>query len=142
MTALQITAADLDFRRNADHDTVITPAMDAFIQQQWATHRAVMTHTPTTTRTTCGGRHGGDWDRLVWRGETQATERAYCACCGQMARGNVSPWADAAIDDWFATPYMRRQQAMYATNARRVELAYRRLAVRSLGRTWAAVTFA
>lgn len=138
----RILDADLDFRRDADHDTVIQPAMDAYIQQQWATHRAVMTHTPATTRTECGGRHGGDWDRFEWRGETERDEKAYCTCCGRRALGQISPWKDAAIDDWYATPYMRRQFARSRTASRRLELAYRRLAVRSLGRTWAAATFA
>lgn len=91
--------------------------MTEFLNDRWNYHRTHMTHTPTTERTDCTrtfpsgvtyAAHGGDWDRWEWRGDDYNTERAHCTHCGQMVRGAVSPWADAALADWYETPYMIR----------------------------------
>lgn len=54
-----------------------------------------------------GFRHGGGWDRFVWRGDTRKTERAYCIDCGKYAAHCQSPWAIASYEAWKRTKYMK-----------------------------------
>lgn len=112
----------------------------AFVEARWAELRLQL-EAPATSAGECGGRHG-NWTSVVFRGETQETERAYCTSCERLLRGHVSPWARAAIDAWLATPYMARRQMIGRRNSRRIELALRRRAARSLGRTWTPQTIA
>lgn len=123
----------------------MTP-QEAFIYRQWNAHRATMTHTPKTARLSClyngYAAHGGDWDRYEWRGDTQRTEKAYCLCCGKRVIGEPSPWAEAAIQDWYATPYMQRtflkQRNQIAARRVKRELLGRRRVVQgtTYSRTW------
>ena len=77
---------------------------------------------PTRRGEDCRGRHGGGWDWFVWRGEDYRSERAYCGHCGQVCRGEVSPWNEAALADWYATPYMQHLRTEMQRRCRRAAI--------------------
>jgi hypothetical protein len=83
-----------------------------FFTERLAHHKATMTH-PGTTCYRCGAL--AEWRQIAEDGrQTPGTEWCYCSGCGIRLHGEVSPWNDAAGDDWSKTPYMVRNSRRWA----------------------------
>ena len=111
---------------------------DEWINWRWAVNKYEMGgnsgHVPQTKRERCEGKHGGDWDRWVWRGDSFSEERAFCQDCGKQINGVPSPWREAARDEWMRTPYMLKQEIKWWTQDRAKELTSAAYKARLIGR--------
>lgn len=86
---------------------------DEWINELWKACRINLRGSmpqPQTQREHCEGRHGGDWDKWEWRGESYDDERAYCLDCGRSVRGVPSPWHTAAYNMWLNTKWMKDRE--------------------------------